>query len=37
MIDEGNNMNTVAIINLTGPNDPGLAHDSYRAFAIARA
>ncbi len=34
IINEGNNMNTVPIINLTGPNDPGLAHDSYRAFAM---
>jgi len=33
-INEANNMNTVPIINLTGPNDPGLAHDSYRAFAM---
>ena len=34
LINQGNNMNTVAIINLDGPNDPGLAHDSYRAFAM---
>jgi hypothetical protein len=34
IINEGNGMNTVPIINLTGPNDPGLAHDSYRAFAM---
>jgi hypothetical protein len=27
-------MNRVAIINLAGPNDPGLAHDSFRAFAL---
>jgi hypothetical protein len=34
LIDEGDNLDKVAILNLAGPNDPGLAHDSYRAFAI---
>jgi hypothetical protein len=34
LINEGNNMDTVPIINLTGPNDPGLAHDTFRAFAM---
>lgn len=34
VINEANNLATVPIINLTGPNDPGLAHDSYRAFAM---
>jgi hypothetical protein len=34
LIDEGDNLNRVPIINLAGPNDPGLAHDTYRAFAI---
>ena len=32
-INETNNLDQVAIINLTGP-DPGAAHDAYRAFAI---
>jgi hypothetical protein len=34
IIDEANNLDQVAIINLAGPNDPGIAHDSYRAFAL---
>jgi hypothetical protein len=34
LINEGNNLNQVPIINLTGPNDPGLAHDTFRAFAM---
>jgi hypothetical protein len=34
LIDEANHLNEVAIINLAGPNDPGIAHDSYRAFAV---
>lgn len=34
LIDEADNLDRVPIINLAGPNDPGLAHDSYRAFAI---
>jgi hypothetical protein len=34
LIDEANNLGQVPIINLAGPNDPGLAHDSYRAFAL---
>ena len=34
LIDEANNLDQVPIINLAGPNDPGLAHDSFRAFAI---
>ena len=34
LINEANNLNQIPIINLAGPNDPGLAHDSYRAFAI---
>ena len=34
LIDDASNLNRVAIINLAGPNDPGLAHDSFRAFAI---
>jgi hypothetical protein len=33
MINETNNMNTVAIIDCRGPN-PGLFHDAYRAFAV---
>jgi uncharacterized tannase-like protein DUF6351 len=33
-IDEANNLNQIALINLTGPNDPGLAHDTFRAFAL---
>ncbi len=32
-INHANNLDTVAIINLLGP-DPGAAHDSYRAFAV---
>jgi Tannase-like family of unknown function (DUF6351) len=34
IINEANNLNQVPIINLTGPNDPGLAHDTFRAFAM---
>src|SRR5207244_236788 len=34
LIDEADNLDQVPIINLAGPNDPGLAHDSFRAFAI---
>jgi hypothetical protein len=34
IINEGDNMNQVAIIDLRGPNDPGLGHDSYRTFAM---
>ncbi|MBV9413114.1 MAG: hypothetical protein JO148_16090, partial [Acidimicrobiia bacterium] len=34
LINEGNNLNQLPILNLAGPNDPGLAHDSFRAFAI---
>lgn len=34
LIDEANNLDQVPIINLAGANDPGLAHDSYRAFAL---
>lgn len=34
LINEANNLNRVPIINLTGPNDPGLAHDTFRAFAL---
>ncbi len=33
MINETNNMGGTAIIDCRGP-DPGLAHDSYRAFAV---
>ncbi|NGY05852.1 DUF6351 family protein [Solimonas terrae] len=33
MINEGNNMDQVAIIDCRGP-DPGLFHDAYRAFAM---
>jgi Tannase-like family of unknown function (DUF6351) len=33
MINETNNMNTVAIIDCRGPN-PGVFHDAYRAFAV---
>lgn len=32
-INEANNMGQVAIIDLRGP-DPGLAHDTYRTFAL---
>jgi hypothetical protein len=32
-INETNNLDEVAVINLAGP-DPGAAHDAYRAFAI---
>jgi hypothetical protein len=34
VINEANNMNQVAIIDLRGPNDPGEAHDTYRSFAV---
>lgn len=34
LINETNNLNQIPIINLAGANDPGLAHDTYRAFAI---
>jgi hypothetical protein len=34
LINEANNLNQVPIIDLTGPNDPGLAHDTVRAFAL---
>jgi Tannase-like family of unknown function (DUF6351) len=34
LINEANNLDQIPIINLAGPNDPGLAHDSYRAFAL---
>ena len=34
LINETTFLNQVPIINLAGPNDPGLAHDSFRAFAI---
>jgi hypothetical protein len=34
LINEGSNMNTIPVINLVGPNDPGLAHDTFRAFAM---
>jgi hypothetical protein len=33
IIDEANNLNQVAIIDLRGPNE-GQAHDSYRSFAL---
>ena len=33
LINEANNLNQTAIIDCRGPN-PGLAHDSYRAFAV---
>jgi Tannase-like family of unknown function (DUF6351) len=33
LINETNNLNRIAIIDCRGPN-PGLAHDSYRAFAV---
>lgn len=34
LINEADTLNQVPVINLAGPNDPGLAHDSFRAFAI---
>lgn len=34
LINEATTLDRVAIINLAGPNDPGLAHDSFRAFAL---
>lgn len=33
MINEANNLDQTAIIDCRGP-DPGIAHDSYRAFAV---
>ncbi len=33
LVNETNNLNQTAIIDCRGPN-PGLAHDSYRAFAV---
>jgi hypothetical protein len=33
VINEANNLNQVAIIDLRGPNDPGLGHDTFRTFA----
>ncbi len=33
LVNETNNLNRTAIIDCRGPN-PGLAHDSYRAFAV---
>ncbi len=33
LINETNNLNETAVIDCRGPN-PGLAHDSYRAFAV---
>lgn len=34
LINETTFLDQVPIINLAGPNDPGLAHDTFRAFAI---
>ena len=34
LINGADTLNRVPIINLAGPNDPGLAHDSFRAFAV---
>jgi hypothetical protein len=34
IINEADNLNQVAIIDLRGPNDPGLAHDTFRSFAM---
>jgi hypothetical protein len=34
VINQANNLNQVPIIDLMGPNDPGLAHDTFRAFAL---
>ena len=33
-INQANNLNQVAILDLMGPNDPGLAHDTFREFAL---
>jgi hypothetical protein len=33
IINEANHLDQVAIIDLRGPNDPGLAHDTFRSFA----
>lgn len=33
-INEANNLNQVPIIDLMGPNDPGLVHDTFREFAL---
>jgi hypothetical protein len=33
-INEANNLDQVAILDLMGPNDPGLAHDTFREFAL---
>jgi Tannase-like family of unknown function (DUF6351) len=33
IVNEANNLDQVAIIDLRGPNDPGLAHDTFRSFA----
>jgi hypothetical protein len=34
LVNQGDNLDRIPIINLAGPNDPGLAHDSFRAFAL---
>ncbi len=34
IINEANNLNQVAILDIMGPNDPGLAHDTFREFAL---
>ncbi|MBV9039596.1 MAG: hypothetical protein JOZ68_01220 [Acidimicrobiia bacterium] len=34
LINETTYLDQLPIINLAGPNDPGLAHDSFRAFAL---
>ena len=34
IFNEANNLNQVAIINLTGPNDPAALHETFRAFAL---
>ena len=34
-INEANHLNQVPILDLMGPNDPGLAHDTFREFALA--
>ncbi|WP_205698895.1 DUF6351 family protein [Conexibacter sp. SYSU D00693] len=34
IVNQADHLDRVPIINLAGPNDPGLAHDSYRAFAL---
>jgi hypothetical protein len=33
-INEATSLNQVAILDLMGPNDPGLAHDTFREFAL---